>query len=315
MPPVKEASPDIEEEEEAIGTAVPEPSFGWLPSPAAQIRSSISGKAAHSTAGTPAIDLVSDGAAEQRSTAAGTDGQLQTQVAKRMQPQAQQLRRGFLDRPRKRVAPTANAGIGGDAGTDTSKAEAAASAEAEAPLLTNGLASMRRDAVGNGSAAPHEGHAPPPRVAPVPASGPERARRDVFQQLQPLCSALLPLRAVAARLAPALRSLEGALRTTDPVGLQAWLMCILTHSMLSHRADTSHQQCHAWSSVANGAHRNSRWNLRTAISTGSTFPLRRRHVPITFSSRSSTRWRLSCQHGSRAPAPQPGKAVRYDFDQ
>ena len=224
MPPMKQASPQAEqEEEEAIGTAVPEPSFGWLPDPAAQIRSSVGGPAAPVADAPPAPHIGSNRAAEHRSRAAGGDGDAPTQLAGRMQPQAAQLRRGFLDKPLKRNAPAA-IDAGADTGTVTLAAQPAASAEDAQPTATGHVSEMRLDAVGNGSAAPVAGDVPPPHMAPRSALGPESARRNVFRQLQPLCSALLPLRADAARLVPALRALEGALRTADPDGLQAWPM-------------------------------------------------------------------------------------------
>ncbi len=219
MPPMKEASPDVEEDEEAIGTAVPEPSFGWLPDPAAQIRSSVSGAAAPVSTAPPAPRIESDGAAKHESRAAAADGRLVTHTASPMQPPAKQLRRGFLNRPHKHIAP-ARLDMGRKSGTANSPAMAAASAEEVQLAVNDGVSAMRLDPVGNGSA----GDPPPPsHTASMPASGPERARRDVFRQLQPLCSALLPLRADAGRLAPALRALEAALRTADPLGLQAWL--------------------------------------------------------------------------------------------
>ena len=221
MPPMREASPENAEEEEAIGTAVPEPSFGWLPDPAAQIRSSVSGAAVPVATAPPAPRVESDGAAEHDSKQAGADVRPGREPVSRMQPPAKQLRRGFLDRPRKRLAAIAQ-DIGVSVGT--AAGVPAASAEEEHPAATHDVSAMRLDAVGNGTAALVAGEAAQKlRTVSMPASGPESARRDVFRQLQPLCSALLPLRSEAARLAPALRALHGALRTTDPVGLQARL--------------------------------------------------------------------------------------------
>ncbi len=233
MPPMKEASPDVGEEDDAIGTAVPEPSFGWLPDPAAQIRSSVSGAAAQVATAAPAPHSVSNGAAEHESRAAGPDGRPVAQTASRMEPPAKQLRRGFLDRPRKRLVPTA-LDTGGISGTATPAGAAAASAEDRQPAVADGVSGLWLEAVGNGTAAPVADDAPPPApMAPMPISGPERARRDVFRQLQPLCSALLPLRADAGRLAPALRALEGELQQADPLGLQARLIFVLSFIMLS----------------------------------------------------------------------------------
>ena len=55
----------------------------------------------------------------------------------------------------------------------------------------------------------------------APSLSLDTARRAAFQRLQPLCSALLPLRTEPRSLAAALKALQAAVSETEAVGLQA----------------------------------------------------------------------------------------------
>ena len=223
---MKEAFSD--DDEEAIGTAVPEPSFGWLPDPAAHIRSSVSGTAAPAAAGTPAHHFVIDPPGH-GTNGANTAGSSATPAGKQAPPQATQLRKGFLDRPRKRAAPATLHKSEATEAANTAEAVTAGTV-AVPPDEASDAAPLRpcEAVIDVGTYQPTAGVTSPPPLPPVAASDPERTRRDVFRQLQPLCAALLPLRADATGLAPALRALQAALETADPVGLQAWSMLVLT---------------------------------------------------------------------------------------
>ena len=198
MTAMKEASlEDAERDSEIIDTAVPEPSLAWLPDPSAPIRSSVSGSAAP----TPAAVCAQPTHASHGSRGAeGGAGFARHITAAR--PQLKQFRKGFLDRPRKRATPSATAAQHAveppSAGTMAAVSSPAASSEA-----AGGTVAKR------------------PAGPVAPALDPGASRQEVFRQLQPLCTALLPLRADAQRLALAMRSLQQALLEANPVGLQA----------------------------------------------------------------------------------------------
>ena len=191
---MEEAALDnVDIDAEAIDTAVSEPSLAWLPDPAAHIGYSVSG----TTVPKPAASCAEAPCAASGSTGTGS-GEEASRHAAAARPQAQRLRKGFLDRPRKRAALSASA----------------------AQPIDSTSATQGRDRTVDQNQAVAAVSARPSRT-PAPPRDFEAARKGVFRRLQPLCAALLPLRADAQRLAPALRALQEALREADPIGLQA----------------------------------------------------------------------------------------------
>lgn len=140
--------------------------------------------------------------------------------------------RGFLDRSTRSAAPAASqTSAEADHCAAAKSASAAHPASAATECIASGAtgtstaaADAPQDRRGGTAVQSARSGAPTAlttALLPAPPSDTEGTRRAAFLRLQPLCAALLPLRAAPRPLASALAVLQGSMAGIEPRGLQA----------------------------------------------------------------------------------------------